>query len=244
MFGSGLAQELAGRWQEEIQLALGRRLVGRPEKLKTENPRATAVGFTSHPASRGETLHSSLLLDLEPGASKPGSLYFYTYDEAAFSGMIKIGYTTQNVQSRLDAWEECGHGKPRLLASFGGVRHPKRVELLVHFELAKHRYAQRWCRVHTKSHIEWFKIDVGRAKMVAYLWCRWMQDANPYDRRGLLKPGWISHVNFLVEHGNPITAAAMVQIHEIETGSQRIEEFIDDEMLRAVRQVLVKKEDD
>lgn len=246
IYGSGLALKLAHLWHDEIQRALGRTLRSRTPNLNVENTPAgpVPVSFARHPTLAGETLLSKLVSSIDTGASKVGSLYLYTHEATPFSGMVKIGYTSRNVQSRLDDWAECGHGRPRLLSAFNGLRHPERVELLVHFELAKHWYAQRWCAVHAKAHIEWFKVDVERAKAVARLWCRWMQDASPYDRRGHLKPIWKTHIDFLVEHQNPITAEAMLQIHGIETGSERIQEFINDEKLREGRRVSVKKEDD
>ncbi|SCV57508.1 uncharacterized protein FFB14_15179 [Fusarium fujikuroi] len=160
----------------------------------------------------------------------------------AFDGMIKIGYTSRAIDTRLLEWNECGNGYPKLLDHLSGVRHPERVELLTHFELVGCWYAQRWCEHHRKAHIEWFKVDLERVRTVARLWCCRMQDANPYDRRGHLKARWAGHIKFLVQHDNPITAKAMVQIQKIEEGSDEVYKFIDDKMLRKKQDAVVKEE--
>lgn len=120
--------------------------------------------------------------------------------------------------------------------------HPYRIEQLIHFELEECRYALRWCQFHQRSHIEWFKVDLDKAKSIAQLWVQWMQRANPYDRRGHLKRLWQGHIGFLVEHENPITAEAMAQIQRIEPGSREVQEFINDQELRKRRDMSVKKE--
>lgn len=242
MYQSGLKEKLADRWYGEIQKEFSVKPPQTGFYIKSEGSTTDAeVTFARRHVLEGQTLVSALLLDIDEGASKNGSLYFYTHLQTAFSGMIKIGYG-RSVQTRLNAWTECGHGLPKLLKSFADVRHPERVESLVHFELLDCWYEQRWCKVHQHSHIEWFKIDVERADAVASFWCRWMSDANPYDRRGKLQSSWQSHIDFLLQHDNPVTAKAMMLIHEIETGSPMIHDFIDDDKLRQVQKTVVKKE--
>ncbi|KAK2603656.1 hypothetical protein QQS21_004129 [Conoideocrella luteorostrata] len=244
MFGSGLALKLAHRWANEIRETFMLSLIKEVQHIKTEHILVSLASdtFARYQVFKGETLSSKLLSTIDKTASTIGSLYFYTHKMNAFSGMVKIGYSSRNVQSRLDAWAECGHGQPVVLGVFNDVRHPERVESLVHFELMECWYAQRWCKVHEKPHIEWFKVNVDKATAVARQWCKWMRDANPYDRRGCLKTSWKEHINFLVQHENPVTAEAMVQVHEIEMGSQLVDEFIDDGILRRGRRAIVKRE--
>jgi len=39
-----------------------------------------------------------------------------------------------------------------------------------------------------KSHNEWFEVEADRAQNVVVKWTRWMQDEDPYDDKGYLKP--------------------------------------------------------
>ncbi|KAH6991554.1 hypothetical protein EDB82DRAFT_494162 [Fusarium venenatum] len=243
IWGSGLAGELADRWQNEIRNALGLTTHGRNLSMKTEGTKTSVpITFAKHQVLEEETLLSKLQSPVDPRACKTGSLYFYTHANDVFGGMIKIGYTSRTIDSRLHEWAECGNGYPELLYSLSDVRHPERVELLIHFEFVEWWYAQRWCEHHRKAHIEWFKVDLDRVRTVARLWCQWMQDANPYDRRGRLTALWAGHIEFLVQHENPITAGAMVQIQKIEEGSDEVYEFIDDKVLRKKQDVVVKEE--
>ena len=241
VYGTGLAKELAEYWQSEIRVALGFKTMNlSPED---EFARTGGVQFSKHQAHHTESLLSSLLLNLDSNAPPTGSVYYYSHDASQFIGMIKIGYSgNRTIRYRLDEWADCGHGYPVLLGHHVDVRHPKRVELLIHFELVEQRHALRWCKFHRSAHIEWFKIDLDKAIAVVSDWCEWMRRADPYNRRGELTPTWTSHIMFLLEHSNPITAEALVQIQEIEEGSDVINEFIDDKALRRRRPKLALKE--
>lgn len=240
IWGSPLRQQLANQWYAEIKLAFG---VSTLEPIVKLEEAIRPVMFADHHVHQDETLLSNLQSDIYPW-QKPGFVYFFSYAEEVFGGMVKIGYTSRAIESRLYEWVECGHGSPILLGSFGIVPNAERVELLIHFELLEFWREQRWCNTHKTAHIEWFKIDLATATTIAELWCQWMRDANPYDRRGKLKSIWRAHIEFLVEYENPITAAAMMQIHEIEEGSEKVYDFIDDEVLRERASKAVKKEEE
>ena len=205
-------------------------------------PLEKPVAFSKHEVLERETLLSKLLSPIDPPVGRIGSLYIFTHTKDAFCGMIKIGYTCNTIESRRNFWAECGHGYPVLLDCYDGVQHPKRVELLTHFELLDYWHAQRWCNFHRQAHIEWFKIDLGTASSIARLWSLWMERANPYDRRGHLKAFWKDTINFLNQHEVPVSAKAMMQIQEIEEGSPELLEFIDDDALRKRQEPVVKQE--
>jgi hypothetical protein len=123
--------------------------------------------------------------------------------------MTNISYTSRAVERRLSDWIDCGHGEPELLSYRDDVRHPERVEILTHFQLAKHWYAMRWCEHHHQAHIEWFVIDVSTASQVVQYWSSWIQRSNPYDRRGVLKGFWQGIIEFLAAYEVSITAEMM-----------------------------------
>ena len=106
----------------------------------------------------------------------------------------------------------------------------------------EHWYAQRWCKYHDQLHIEWFKISVAAASSVASLWSQWMRRANPYDERGQLERLWTEIIEFLTLHEVPITARVMMQVQQLEKGSPKLLEFINDHALRKRRGSVVKQE--
>ncbi|KAI1626125.1 hypothetical protein EDD37DRAFT_331062 [Exophiala viscosa] len=206
------------------------------------SPTDKQVIFERHRVFEGETLMSKLMEPIESEKSSIGSLYFYTHTKNTFCGMIKIGYTASTIESRMDFWAECGHGYPELLDSLYHVRHPKRVELLTHFELLEHWYRQGWCERHVQSHAEWFKIDVETASSVARHWAQWIERAEPYDRRGYLKPFWRDTVEFLNDYKLSLSAELIMQIQEIKEGSTKVLDFIDHSTLCTRREQVVKQQ--
>ncbi|PWI64131.1 hypothetical protein PCL_12115 [Purpureocillium lilacinum] len=237
--------DVAELWYGEIRTVLGLLDIRSSHAATTtrECDPSTYSTFTKYQVPDGETLVSNLL-HIDSEAPSAGSLYIYTHEDKVFQGRLKIGYTGKAIESRLDYWAECGHGYPKLLESFTEVRHPQQVERLVHLELKDFWQAARWCRVHQKPHIEWFEVNLNIAVATIRLWCKWMQDANPYRRSGSLKRTWREHVDFLVKHDNPISVEAMVQINRIELGLDDVSEFVDDNALRKKRENTLKKEED
>lgn len=190
-------------------------------------PVANPVKFVKHEVFEYQTLASSLCTPLNSQEGKDGSVYVYTHKQHPFPGMLKIGYTCSSIQTRLVDWAKCGHGDPMLLWSHTGVRHPRRVELLTHFELLEFWHEQQYCSFHNSSHVEWFKTDVEIARTIISDWSSWME-SNPYDRRGNLKPFWEDTMDFLELYDIPLTAKTMLQIHQLELGKLRVSDFMDD----------------
>jgi hypothetical protein len=117
--------------------------------------------------------------------------------------------------------------------------------LLTHFELVSCWHALRWCKKHLKQHIEWFKVEFATAFAIAQLWTQWIKNAEPYDRRGNLQSRWKGYVEFLQEHEVPITGRAMMDIYNIEVGLVKVDDFVDDDLLRGkVKTVKFKAEVD
>lgn len=268
--GSNLDSQLASRWQSEISSekyshsSTLREPSESPEtpELKHEkelvkslldHPPLSHTGFVisatkedifaRHEAWEGDTLLSKLMEPIDSNSTKNGSVYLYTHTEKAFSGFIKVGFTGRpRIRDRLDEWAKCGHGNPVLLKSYNAIRHPGRIEQLVHFELARCRYDIRWCKFHEQSHIEWFQIAFEVASLTVRLWSQWMERANPYDRRGTLKSFWKETILFLTEYDIPITAGFMIQIQDIEEGSSDLPDFIKDDKFWKRKKSIVKQE--
>lgn len=250
IWGSGLADSLATLWQAEIRDALfaTRQKPASPATCKIMSPHNThnsrapkKVAFSKHSVLDGQPLATALLSDIDLQAPKEGIVYIFTYTKSSFNGMLKIGFTT-SIDNRMGYWAECSHGSPSLLSQHANTRHPERVELLVHFELVEHWYALRWCNIHLQAHIEWFKIGVLTADRIIQSWAARMKRANPYDRRGRLKPFWQEIMEFLAIYEISITAELMMQIQEVEEGLLDLTELLDDDALRQVSRNNVKGE--
>ena len=69
-----------------------------------------------------------------------------------------------------------------------------------------------------------------------------MRRANPYDERGQLERLWTETIEFLTLHEVPITARVMMQVQQLEKGSPKLLEFINDHALRKRRGSVVKQE--
>jgi hypothetical protein len=271
IWGSNLNSQLASRWQNEIssekdshsstlrepsespeipELKHEKGLVNKSllEHLPLSHTgfvisATKAVIFARHEAWKGETLLSKLMEPIDSNSTKIGSVYLYTHTEKTFFGFIKVGFTGRpRIRDRLDEWAKCGHGNPVLLKSYNDIRHPERIEQLVHLELARCRYDIRWCKFHKQSHIEWFQIAFEVASLTVHLWSQWMKRANPYDRRGTLKSFWKETILFLTNYDIPITAGLMIQIQEIEEGSSDLPDFIKDDKFWKRKKSIVKQE--
>jgi hypothetical protein len=213
IYGTGLKTELGTAWNKELKVVPALRT--RAEPIPLDLPLRT---FAKHHIHTAESMCERICSPLDLGTGTKGSIYFYTHKSTAFAGMLKIGYTCKAISTRLLEWEGCGHGKPDLLDSILDVRHPERVELLTHFQLLEVWHEMMWCKAHQRTHIEWFKVKIDNAKIIASNWNDWMHKANPYDRRGKLAPIWEARCAALQKLGLPITAQTMLRFYERDVG--------------------------
>lgn len=181
--------------------------------LPKESPAVSeSVTFAKHVVFVQKTLDTVLDDRVQPEEAKIGSLYIYTHEKKEFAKMIKIGQTGNTVESRLEKWSKCGHGDPTPLCTFEWICHPQRVELLTHFELVDYR-RETWCMVHSRSHMEWFDIDVETAGSIIMHWSSWMK-LKPYNDQGRLRPFWKVAIKFLTKH-RTLKGETMLQMQEV-----------------------------
>ncbi|KAG9738497.1 hypothetical protein KCU73_g9723, partial [Aureobasidium melanogenum] len=214
---NGLLRKLAVRWLEEIILRSSvsgsLELLEQLAVLPKEFPAVSeSVTFVKHEVFVQKTLDTVLDDRVQPEEANIGSLYIYTHEKKAFARMIKIGQTGNTVESRLEKWSKCGHGDPTPLCTFEWICHPQRVELLTHFELVDHR-RETWCMVHSRSHMEWFDIDVETAGSIIMHWSSWMK-LKPYNDQGRLRPFWKVAIKFLTKH-RTLKGETMLQMQEV-----------------------------
>jgi hypothetical protein len=172
--------------------------------------------FHVHKAERlpGDSVAGKILLPLQEDDFKTGSLYAFTRDSSA--GHVKIGWTSNTIQSRIDYWSDHGD-EPKVLFSVHLVPHARRAETLTHHELINEWRRERRCQNHdcTVEHVEWFEVSKYRAKQVVVGWAEFIERAEPYDPdNGSLKPSWKMVVEAMEGKGELITAKKLLEHYE------------------------------
>ncbi|KAI9752085.1 MAG: Adaptor for signal transduction [Chaenotheca gracillima] len=109
--------------------------------------------------------------ELEPG-------FVYIYKRADLPGLVKIGLTNRdNVQTRLDEMSRtCQQTIFEIVdVHQRRVRHARRVERLVHAELALWQMTLALCEACGRRHKEWFEIEEAVALSVVERWRAWVE---------------------------------------------------------------------
>lgn len=124
------------------------------------------------------------------GLEPAGLIYMYSI-QGSF-GYVKIGYTARKVEVRLKEWQDTCKHTPHLIypqtpEEQTSIPYVRRVEALIHAELRHCRVRELQCLCkemnawgRQKQHVEWFEIEVHRAKEVAMRWSNWIR-SNPYE---------------------------------------------------------------
>ncbi|KAL9619426.1 MAG: hypothetical protein Q9160_005937 [Pyrenula sp. 1 TL-2023] len=119
----------------------------------------------------------------------PGHVYAFRVLDPTFEGFIKIGFAT-NLRKRMDDHAGC-YGAYEMLYNENKdhpreISHARRVERLIHTELAPWHYKLHECpnvakkKKGHKTHGEWFKLDPESAVPVIEKWSNFIR-AKPYD---------------------------------------------------------------
>jgi hypothetical protein len=141
-----------------------------------------------------EILHTVVISKLKESDSQPG--YIYILQRPEDSEYLKIGYTTQHPDTRLEEWRRsCLSPYERLYAS-ELLTNVKRVESLIHADLRPVRYSESFCK-HNRDckhqHSEWFKVSFDKAKAAVDHWATWMMTLEPYEN-SLLRAKYVQHM--------------------------------------------------
>jgi hypothetical protein len=134
-------------------------------------------------------LHTKVTSPLTTTQKKSGYIYGF---QRVGANYIKIGYTCDTVQSRVQIWErQCNQKLAIVFAE--PVPHASKLESLIHLSLYHERRSETRCNGCEKRHIEWFEVTLKRAKQVLRMWKAWIE-TEPYDEDGNLKPVWTKHI--------------------------------------------------
>ncbi|KAL4978465.1 meiotically up-regulated gene 113-domain-containing protein [Aspergillus desertorum] len=145
------------------------------------------LDIVSRSEKPGDALDLSLIqrvLVMPLGKREQEHGYVYAYEVEGHKGFVKIGFTSQTVEERLERWEfNCNRALKCLYPNSPDntmiVPNAHRVEKLCHAELRNHMvriYCDR-CRQH---HLEWFETSSEKAVAVIQKWTRWMR-TGPYE---------------------------------------------------------------
>ncbi|KAL6719730.1 hypothetical protein ACLMJK_001651 [Lecanora helva] len=136
--------------------------------------------------------HSAYILELARKAMTKSELcegYIYVYWNRTTFGAYKIGYTTRDIDKRLQDWaSQCKHEAQRTYPPPAEIAipvpHVRRVEKLIHADLIKYRVKEIGCLGCHRDHIEWFhRIDETLIKAKIKAWTWWIM-SDPYEQSG------------------------------------------------------------
>ena len=164
-------------------------------------------------ASPGQFLNT-LLQPLAQKERSTGSLY--AFRRANDWGFLKIGYTTGNIQERLQRWRStCGYTADERHA-FHTVPYVKRAEGPIHVMLNQNRYLDTRCTQNSERcgrfHDEWFQIRLADAGQVINTIAEWMCVHHPYDGDGYILEKWRLHFMESRPWHTPTLLRAFLQI--------------------------------
>lgn len=144
--------------------------------------------------SADDMLHTIVISQLKESDLPSG--YIYILQRPEDPEYLKIGYTTQEPDTRLEEWRRsCLSPYERLYAS-ELLTNVKRVESLIHADLSPVRYRESYCKNNRDckhQHNEWFKVSFDKAKATVDHWATWMMTLDPYKNR-LLRAKYVQHM--------------------------------------------------
>lgn len=128
-------------------------------------------------------LTTILAKDLLQAEQPEGHIYIFKVLKDDFEGFVKVGYTHRGLEERMKEHRKC-YGRiedvyPDKKNRYF-VPHVKRVERLIHAELAPYKFTLQSCPKKGKhgTHGEWFRIESDDARKVVEKWVKWM-DSDP-----------------------------------------------------------------
>ena len=145
------------------------------EEVRSElRTTACKVFQITHPALKKRSKK-----EITPAVSQPyhesGFVYAYSrrFNQDWETDYIKIGKTKNDVWDYLRREAKKCHAEFTILYVSPWIKHPRRVESMVHKELMAQKYELRDCRCN-RTHHEWFKVDLATARRAIDRWSEWI----------------------------------------------------------------------
>ncbi|KAH7010859.1 meiotically up-regulated gene 113-domain-containing protein [Microdochium trichocladiopsis] len=152
------------------------------------SPYAQRAQYLYHAVHPPNDMGPKLCQPLDKRDFKAGRLYIFR--RASSPGYVKIGWTMNPIERRLNNWSrKCGY-RPILAHSTDVFKYTQRAETLAHEELAWERRKEPRCAGCGKGHTEWFRVSEERAIQVVDSWASLMTYEDLYDEHGRIKISW------------------------------------------------------
>jgi hypothetical protein len=154
------------------------------------SPKWQFIPYHCHPEE--SNLNNVVIIRLKSSFQPSG--YIYIMQRPSDPEYLKIGYTTQDPDTRLEEWRRSCLSPYIRLYSTNLLPNVKRVESLIHADLRPVRYSESHCKDNPAckvQHTEWFKVSFDRAKATVAHWALWMTVLEPYGNDGLLKDRYV-----------------------------------------------------
>ncbi|MCJ1326133.1 hypothetical protein MMC10_002797 [Thelotrema lepadinum] len=162
-----------------------------------------------------ESVTTELLRDIPVDYVSEGQVYFFAHPQDA--GYIKIGYTGLSADIRLLDWQNC---YPSItLGKQAEFAYPKRIEKLIHLQMAEHRVKIVRCGRCDHTHLEWFHVSAGSATQIIDDWVELNAREALYDPERHLTKAWKKRIDgFKAWKGEDgeLTARALLDFLDIE----------------------------
>ena len=205
----------------------------------TESP------FVPYQSDPNDHIKDVLLSDVpsEPRAyTQTGCVYAFTWPSNP--EFVKIGYSGKTAESRMSKWRKCHPGATVDLER--KIAFPRRMERLIHLEMARKRHKILICAVCSSQHEEWFKASLTEVRQVIQNWQMVTDKIALYTTTGQITQQWREIVD---EMTGEITAATLLDAFEARTkqtgNSENVPVFLDTEkMTERLQEILVEKENE
>ena len=179
-------------------------------------PKSIFDVFVPYKSAPNESVASEIFHRIPHDDKPSGEVYFFTRPHS--SGYVKIGYSaaTTGAEGRLLAQLDCYPGI--VMGKIVRLQYPKRMEKLIHLQMAEHRVKIGRCGWCNSTHEEWFRMESGDAEKVMDEWVEVVEREALYDNRGWLTDRWWKRVNWIKEvYGeHQVTAKTLLWLLNLE----------------------------
>lgn len=175
----------------------------------TSSANQAGIVFIPYVTDPKDSVKGDLLCDVPFNYARTGHVYAFTWPSNP--DYIKIGYTSNSSQSRVLEWQSC-HPGATLCVSIE-FDFPKRMERLIHLQMAKHRHKIVKCKNCLKTHFEWFKLSIEDVSQVIQDWEKVNTKEPFYDSTWALTRAWRLRIQSMT---NEITAGSLLAILDAE----------------------------
>ena len=180
-------------------------------RYRRATPFANQAGnvFIPYVTDPRDSVKGDLLCDVPLSHARTGFVYAFMWPSCP--DYIKIGYTSNSSQSRVQDWQSCHPGATLCVST--AFDFPERMERLIHLQMAKQRHKIMKCKNCMKTHFEWFKLPIAVVSQIIGDWKEVITKEPFYDSTRALTKAWHSRIQNM---NNEIMGAALLAVLESE----------------------------